>query len=322
METAPKVTLSVVTPCFNEAEVISELYRRLTDVCQAAVGDDYEIVFVDDGSTDDTRKIITELSEQDPNIVGVILSRNHGHQLALSAGLKVCRGKRILIIDADLQDPPELLPQMMTKMDEGADVVYGRRTQREGESLFKKATARIFYRLLKRLVDIDIPTDTGDFRLMSRRALDELNAMPEQHRFIRGMVSWIGFRQEAIEYKRNERFSGESKYPIRKMVSFAIDAITGFSIVPLKMATYLGFLCALVGVFFMGYTIHSYVTGITIPGWTTLISVVLILGSGQLLVLGVIGEYLGRVYMQGKNRPLYIIEDIVRRPDSSQPSND
>lgn len=313
MLTTPVPKLSVVSPCFNEQGNLGELYRRLTGVCKAWAASDYEIVLVDDGSTDGTRSIIRELSEKDPHVVGVLLSRNHGHQLALSAGLHVCRGERILVIDADLQDPPELLGDMMKLMDsEKADVVYGQRNERRGESPFKKFTARLFYRLLNQLTDTRIPVDTGDFRLMSRRTLDELNRMPEQHRFIRGMVSWIGFRQVPLRYERQERFSGETKYPFKKMLRFAIDAISGFSIVPLRLATYLGFICSVLGLIFFTYTAYSYFSGIAIQGWTTLMTVVLILGSGQLFVLGVIGEYLGRLYVQSKNRPLFIIEEVVR----------
>jgi dolichol-phosphate mannosyltransferase len=312
MLTTPAPRLSVVSPCYNEEGSLSELHRRLSAACRGEVGEDYEIVLVDDGSADRTRSIIADLCGSDPRIVGVILSRNHGHQLALSAGLHVCRGQRILIIDADLQDPPELLGPMMKLMDEGADVVYGQRRVRRGEPPFKKLSAALFYRLLNSLVDIEIPFDAGDFRLMSRRTLDELNRMPEQHRFIRGMVSWIGFRQVPLRYERQQRFAGETKYPLRKMLRFAFDAISGFSIVPLRIATYLGFLCAILGLVFFAYTVYSYVTGIALRGWTTLMTVVLILGSGQLLVLGVIGEYLGRLFIQSKNRPLFVIEEIVR----------
>jgi dolichol-phosphate mannosyltransferase len=312
MLTTPTPKLSVVSPCYNEEGSLFELHRRVSAICRAEAGEDYEIVLVDDGSSDRTRSLIGELCSSDPHIVGVFLSRNHGHQLALSAGLHVCRGQRVLIIDADLQDPPELLTGMMKLMDEGADVVYGQRRERRGESPFKKFSAVLFYRLLNRLVDIKIPVDTGDFRLMSRRTLDELNRMPERHRFIRGMVSWIGFRQVPLLYERQERFAGETKYPFRKMLRFAFDAISGFSIVPLRIATYLGFVCAVLGLFFFAYTVYSYLSGIALQGWTTLMTVVLILGSGQLLVLGVLGEYLGRLYIESKSRPLFIIEEIVR----------
>lgn len=313
--------ISVVSPCYNEQESVAELCRRLSDTCKTLVGDEYEIVLVDDGSADSTRGKISDICKSDSHIIGVFLSRNHGHQLALSAGLQVCRGERIFIIDADLQDPPELLGDMMRLMDdEGADVVYGKRSERLGESTFKKLSAAVFYRLLNKLVDVPIPVDTGDFRLMSRRTLAELNRMPEQHRFIRGMVSWIGFRQVPLSYQRQERLGGETKYPLKRMLRFAIDAITGFSTVPLRLATYLGFVCSIFGLMLLGYTAYSYISGIAIQGWTTLMTVVLVLGSGQLLVLGVIGEYLGRLYIQSKNRPLFVIEEIVRGAGRDQTS--
>ena len=230
-----KKNLSVVVPCYNEEDGIRELHQRVTAACQACVGNAYELVLVNDGSSDASWKLMCELSELDKNVVAVNLSRNHGHQLALSAGLQMCRGERVFIIDADLQDPPELLPKMMERMDDGCDVVFGQRIKSEGETAFKKASAFAFYRLLNRMVDIDIPRDTGDFRLMSRRALDILNSMPEHHRFIRGMVSWIGMRQEALPYERAARFAGETKYPLSKMIRFAIDAITGFSVRPLRL---------------------------------------------------------------------------------------
>lgn len=314
--------LSVVIPCYNEEESLPELIRRLEAVCQTYAESGYEIVLIDDGSRDQTRKLIEDFAEKRGDIVGVFLSRNHGHQLALTAGLRICRGERIMILDADLQDPPELLHDMMALMDDGADVVYGKRTERKGESAFKLATAHIFYRLLNRLIDVDIPNDTGDFRLMSRRALNTLNEMPEHHRFIRGMVSWIGYRQVPIEYAREARFAGETKYPFKKMLGFAIDAIAGFSVLPLRFSIYLGFICAILGMLFLGYTAYSYFAGIAVQGWTTLMVVVLILGSGQLLVLGVIGEYLGRLYMQSKKRPLFIIEDIVGLDHNAKASSD
>jgi dolichol-phosphate mannosyltransferase len=274
-------------------------------------------VLVNDGSRDASWAVMQALSASNPHLVAINLSRNHGHQLALTAGLDLAIGERILIIDADLQDPPELLGDMMKLMDEGADVVYGQRVERRGESWLKQVTALLFYRLLQRLVDVKIPLDTGDFRLMSRKTLDEFNRMPEQHRFVRGMVSWIGFRQVPLCYQRSERFAGRTKYPLKKMLRFAMDAISGFSIVPLRVATYLGFIFSIVGLVFLGYTIHSYLTGIAIRGWTTMMTVVLILGSAQLFVLGVIGEYLGRLYMQSKNRPLFIIEEVVRQGSAS-----
>ena len=220
-------TLSVVVPCYDEAAVIRELHRRVTTVCRSLVGDSYELVLVNDGSRDKTWEILQMLAHCDDLVFAVDLSRNHGHQLALSAGLSLARGDRILVIDADLQDPPELLPHMMQLMDDGADVVYGQRVERDGETWFKKVSARTFYRLLLRMTDVPIPQDTGDFRLMSRRVVDALLAMPEYQRFIRGMVAWIGFRQVPLQYHRDKRFAGETKYSFGKMLTFALDAITG-----------------------------------------------------------------------------------------------
>ena len=306
-----KTGLSVVVPCYNEEEGVRELHRRVTAVCHGCVGNAYELVLVNDGSSDATWKLMCELSELDKNVVAVNLSRNHGHQLALSAGLQMCRGERIFIIDADLQDPPELLPKMMERMDGGCDVVFGQRIKREEETAFKKASAFAFYRLLNRMVDIDIPRDTGDFRLMSRRAVDILNSMPEHHRFIRGMVSWIGMRQEALPYKRAARFAGETKYPLSKMIRFAIDAITGFSIRPLRIASYLGFSFGIATLLLMAYVLVQYFLGHTVEGWTSLAVIILALGSVQLFVAGVMGEYLGRLYIESKGRPLFVIQEVV-----------
>lgn len=303
--------LSIVIPCYNEGENLLELHRRVSRVCKEVVGSSHEIVLVNDGSKDDTRDRIAALCASDAHVVLIDLSRNYGHQIALSAGLEFCRGERILILDADLQDPPELLPKMMAQMDAGYDVVYGQRDRREGETTFKKLSASLFYRLLGRLADIDIATDTGDFRLISRRVLDQLNGMPERYRFIRGMISWIGFSQTAVQYARNSRFAGETKYPLRKMITLAVDAITSFSIVPLRIASHLGLAFGLLGTLVLGWTLYSWMAGKTIQGWASLASVVLILGSVQLFVLGIFGEYLGRMYMETKGRPLYVVRGII-----------
>ena len=300
--------LSLVVACFNEEAVLRELHRRITAVCQEI--SDYEVILVNDGSLDGTWNLMRQLADADPHLVVINLSRNHGHQLALTAGLTFVRGQRILIIDADLQDPPELLPEMMRLMDEGADVVYGQRRRRQGETPFKMLTAKLFYRLLEYLTDVKIPTDTGDFRLMNRRSLDILNSMPEQSRFIRGMVSWIGLKQVPLTYDREPRFAGETKYPLLKMVRFAIDAITGFSIVPLRIASILGMLMGVTSVIMLGYTLGSWAFGRTVQGWTSLSTIVLTMSSVQLLVLGILGEYLGRLYIQSKGRPLFIIDSI------------
>lgn len=306
--------LSVVVPCYNEEDSIEELHRRVSDVCTRCAGGDHELVLVNDGSRDGTWDGMLKLASRDSHVLAVNLSRNHGHQLALSAGLTLCRGDRILILDADLQDPPELLSEMMARMDAGAEVVYGQRTKRVGETWFKRFTAAVFYRLLDRLVDVQIPRDVGDFRLMSRRALDLLNSMPERHRFIRGMVSWIGLRQEALSYERDSRFAGDTKYPLSRMIAFAFDAITSFSIRPLRLASHLGLFCGAIGILMLLWVLIDWISGDTIPGWTSLMVVVLLVGSAQLLVTGMFGEYLGRLYMESKHRPLFIIQDIVRNP--------
>jgi polyisoprenyl-phosphate glycosyltransferase len=315
----PRPRLSVVAPCFDEAEGLGEFCRQLGEACEASVGKSYEIVLINDGSRDETWSVMRHLAANLPQVVAINLSRNYGHQIALTAGLHAARGERILIIDADLQDPPELLGEMMAIMDaQGADVVYGQRRKRDGETLFKSMTAALFYRLLRRLVDIDIPLDTGDFRLMSRRALDVLNSMGEQFRFIRGMVSWMGLRQIPLLYDRNPRFAGTTGYSLGKMIRFAFDAITGFSIMPLRLASYLGVAMGFASVAMIGYTILSWALHSAVAGWTSLTTIVLVIGSTQLLVLGVFGEYLGRMYIETKHRPLYVIENAVGQalPDS------
>jgi polyisoprenyl-phosphate glycosyltransferase len=310
--------LSVVVPCYNEEAVIRQLHRRVTQVCHSLVGNSYELIFVNDGSFDETWTILQDLACKDDRIVAVDLSRNHGHQLALSAGLSLARGERILVIDADLQDPPELLPQMMRLMDGGADVVYGKRVERDGETWFKKVSASAFYRLLLRLADVEIPPDTGDFRLMSRPVVQTLLAMPEQQRFIRGMVAWIGFRQVPLEYTRDRRLAGNTKYSLGKMLSFAIDAITGFSIIPLRLSLYIASLFLFVAVLIAIYVIASWLYLRTVQGWTSLFLVMLIFASVQLFCLAIIGEYLGRVFIQTKQRPLFIIREIVSASSISE----
>lgn len=304
--------LSVVIPCYNEEACLGELHRRVSAAATAAVGASHEIVFVNDGSRDKSWEMMQQLAAADPRLVAVNLSRNHGHQLALTAGLDLCSGARILIIDADLQDPPELLFDMMAEMDaKQADVVYAVRRGRQGETAFKKATAKVFYRLLDKLTDVDIPLDTGDFRLMTRRALDAFLSLPEQARFIRGMVSWVGFRQVPFAYDRQERFSGVTKYPLRKMIAFALDAVTGFSTAPLRLASHIGLWLVLASVALLLYILVGYFLGNTVQGWTSTMLVVVVLGAVQMFVLGMIGEYLGRLYIESKRRPLYIVADIA-----------
>ncbi|GAA3898669.1 glycosyltransferase family 2 protein [Sphingomonas limnosediminicola] len=304
--------LSIVVPCFNEEGCIGTLHERLSAAARKTAGDGYEIVLVNDGSKDRSWEMMRELASRDAHVIAINLSRNHGHQLALTAGLDLCRGETILIIDADLQDPPELLPEMMKVLrEQQADVVYGVRKSRRGETAFKRATAHGFYRLLSRATEVEIPLDAGDFRLMSRRALDALLAMPEQARFIRGMVAWIGFRQVPFAYDRDERFAGETKYPLKKMVRFALDALTGFSSAPLKLASLAGFALAIGSVLLILYIAYAWLAGRIIPGWTSLMLVVVVLGSVQMFVLALMGEYIGRLYNESKHRPLYIVQEVA-----------
>ncbi|WP_285021017.1 glycosyltransferase family 2 protein [Novosphingobium sp. fls2-241-R2A-195] len=310
--------LSVVVPCYNEEAVLLMLEARLAAACRDQVGEDYEIVLVNDGSTDRTWPLICVLAERNPRVLGVDLSRNHGHQLAVTAGLQVCRGDLVMMIDADLQDPPELLGAMIARIEAGADVVYGQRIARHGESTFKRGTASVFYKLLNRLAEQDIPVDTGDFRLMTRRVVDQLNAMPERYRFIRGMVSWIGFEQVALPYERAARAAGETHYPLRRMIRLAFDAITSFSTVPLRIASHLGMLTGLAGFAMLSWAIWRWFEEGTIVGWTSIIAVMLIMGSIQLIILGVFGDYLGRLYIESKGRPLFIVREVRSQSRASE----
>ena len=306
--------LSIVVPCFNEEACLPELHRRLTTSAQQAVGNDYELVLINDGSADGSWPAMQRLAETDGHLLAINLSRNHGHQLALTAGLDLCRGDKILIIDADLQDPPELLSPMLDAMrEQSADVVYGVRRSRAGETAFKRATAHGFYRLLSRATEIEIPLDTGDFRLMSRRALEAFLAMPEQARFIRGMVSWLGFRQVPLAYDREQRFAGSTKYPFGKMLRFALDALTGFSSAPLKLASHAGLALSLGSLLIIAYIGWAWFTDRNIQGWTSLMLVVVILGAVQMFVLALMGEYIGRLYNEVKGRPLYIVQEVAGR---------
>ena len=299
--------LSVVIPCYKEQDVLATLHDRLTTVC--ARFEPYEIVLVDDGSPDATWERIRQLSEKDDHIVGLRLSRNHGHQVALSAALEQAVGDRIVVMDADLQDPPELLPAMMEMMDQGAEVVYGQRRRRAGESRFKLATAHVFYRVLRSLSDVDIPEDTGDFRMISRRVVDLLATMPERHRYVRGMVSWLGFDQRPLLYDRDPRFAGQSQYPLSKMLRLAFDGITSFSIKPLRIASILAFVLASIAMCGLLFILVGWWLQKPVQGWASLAVTVLFLGAMQLFVLGIIGEYLGRLFIESKGRPLYLIAD-------------
>jgi polyisoprenyl-phosphate glycosyltransferase len=305
--------LSVVIPVYNEEAVVQECARRLVQALEGCV-ESFELVFVDDGSQDRSFALLASMASGDGRIVALSLSRNFGHQAAVSAGLREARGQAVVVIDADLQDPPELIPRMLALWKEGNEVVYGQRIVRQGEGVFKKASARLFYRLLNSLSDRPIPVDTGDFRLMDRKVCDALNGMRESHRYLRGMVSWLGFRQAALPYERHPRFAGETKYPLAKMIRFATDGILSFSAKPLKIAIWLGSLLSLGG---FAYLIWVFIQKVffdaTIEGWASLMGV-LILGSGMnLLLLGVVGQYVGRIYDEVKQRPLYAIREIIRK---------
>jgi len=299
-----------VVPCFQEAAGLAELWRRVSAVC-SGLTNAYELVLVNDGSTDGTWPEMQRIAAQDPHVVAIDLSRNQGHQLALSAGLAHCTGERVLILDADLQDPPELLADMMALCDQGADVVYGQRRTRTGESAFKRFSAFLFYRILNWMADQHIPEDTGDFRLITRRVLDVIKSMPENPRFLRGMVSWAGFRQVPLLYDRAPRFSGQTNYTTRKMLRFALDAVTSFSVRPLRLAFYAGaWLCG-AAILLLGYSLYAYLEDATIRGWTSLMAVMLIFVACQFLFLGLIGEYVGRIYTEVKRRPLFVVREII-----------
>lgn len=316
------ITLSVVVPCFNEEAVIEETHHRLSRVLKC-LGCTYEIIYVNDGSHDNTLPLLKEIQAKDDTVRVVSFSRNFGHQMAVTAGIDHAAGEAVVLIDADLQDPPELIGQMLEKWREGYQVVYGQRQARAGESFFKVFTAKLFYRLINRLSDVPIPLDTGDFRLMSRQVVDVIRRMPERDRFIRGMVSWVGFRQCPILYQRAERFAGTSKYPLKKMLAFAADGILSFSIKPLHLATTFGFLAS--GFAFLGILyalVLRLFTSYWVSGWTLLIISILFLGGVQLICLGIIGEYVGRIYSATKRRPLYLVAEAFgfdRRPMTQTP---
>ncbi|KIC20283.1 glycosyltransferase family 2 protein [Leisingera sp. ANG-Vp] len=300
--------LSVVVPCYNEDESVPMLVERLVQAIEPWAHE-AEIILTDDGSSDATWAAIEAAHAKYPVVRGIRLSANRGHQVALTAGLEAARGARIFMLDADLQDPPEILPDMMMMMDRGYDVVYGRRAERQGETLFKKATAYLFYRFLNTLSDVDIPKDTGDFRLVSRRSLDAVLAMPERARFIRGMFAWAGFKQIGLEYVRDARVAGVTKYPFRAMLRFATDALTGFSTKPLKMATRLAFLSLYVTFLMAVYVFLSLALYSTAPGWASMLLAISFFSGIQLLTLGIMGEYIGRLYMESKQRPMYFLSE-------------
>jgi len=303
--------LSIVAPCYNEQETLDAFCQRTLAAGNVACGEDFELILVNDGSRDDSWRLIEAQARGCANVVGVNLARNHGHQLAVTAGLGLARGERVMIIDADLQDPPELLSQMMRRMDEGCDVVYGRRRERARESRFKLASASLFYKLLSAIAEVEIPKDTGDFRLMSRRIVERLNEMPEQDRFLRGMIAWLGGRQVELLYDRDPRHAGATGYTLAKMLRLAVDGLTSFSTAPLRLAGLLSALGVFVAVGLAIYAVAGFITGRATPGWTSLALIIVFFSTAQLICMTIFGEYLGRVYMQGKHRPLYLVDEIV-----------
>lgn len=303
------IKYSIVVPVYNEEEVIHETYRRLTEVMRSTK-EAYELLFVNDGSRDRTAGIIKAYSEQDPAVVLLDFARNFGHQIAITAGMDHARGEAVVVIDADLQDPPELILEMIEKWKQGFDVVYAKRTKRKGETYFKKQTAAMFYRFLRAMTDIDIPLDTGDFRLLDRKVCNQMNSIQEKNRFVRGLVSWVGFKQIAVEYERDERLAGESKYPLKKMLKLSIDGITSFSYKPLKLASYAGVTLSGIGFIYLLVVLYlKLFTDSTITGWSSLIVIQLFFSGIILIILGMIGEYIGRIYDETKNRPLYIVRE-------------
>ena len=304
-----KPVYSVVAPVFNEIGCVEEFYTRISGV-MGSLKAAWELVLVDDGSTDGSTEIIRSLAEKDPHVRPVIFARNFGHQIAVTAGLDYARGDAVVVIDADLQDPPEVILDLIAKWKEGFEVVYAVRRKREGESWFKLFTASAFYRVIYRITDVKIPLDTGDFRLMDRKVVNVMGKMRERHRFLRGMAAWVGYRQVGVEYDRKERFAGSTKYPLSKMLKLALNAITSFSYFPLQIATYLGFVCAALSIVAIPVVIVLRLShGAALLGQATTLIMVLFLGGVQLITLGILGEYIGRIYDEVKGRPLYIVSE-------------
>lgn len=304
-----KFLLSVVVPMYFEEEVVDECYKKLTSVLEDNQYN-YEIVFVNDGSTDKTPELLKALADRDKRVKVVDFSRNFGHQTAVTCGIDMSKGDAIVIIDADLQDPPEVIKSMVDLWKQGYDVVYGKRAKRKGETWFKLATAKMFYKFLQYMSEVKIPRDTGDFRLIDRKVAEVFKAMPERNRFIRGMIAWIGFNQTFVEYERDERFAGETKYPLKKMLKFAADGIIGFSSKPLKLIANLGVLTVVFSFLIIVYSILSKIFGKNVEsGWTSIMLAVTFFGGVQMIAMGILGEYIARIYDESKNRPLYIVKD-------------
>ncbi|MBW5447236.1 glycosyltransferase [Cohnella sp. CFH 77786] len=304
-----RVRYSVIIPMYNEEEVIPVTYSRLSKVMKAT-GEPYEMIFVNDGSRDRSAEIIRGIAFADESVKLIEFSRNFGHQIAITAGMDYAAGDAVVIIDADLQDPPELIPEMIDRWKSGYEVVYAKRIKRNGETRFKKWSASLFYRVLRASTDISIPVDTGDFRLIDRKVCDQMKRLPEKNRFVRGLVSWVGFRQTSVEYERDERLAGETKYPLKRMIKLSVDGITSFSYKPLKLAGYAGMLLSATGFLYLLYVLYMAIfTSRTGQGWPSLIGVMLIFNGFVLIMLGILGEYVGRIYEETKGRPLYIVKD-------------
>ncbi|WP_152663607.1 glycosyltransferase family 2 protein [Paenibacillus wulumuqiensis] len=315
---------SIVVPVYNEEAVVFECYRRLTEVMRQT-SDSYELIFINDGSRDQTSSMVSQLCSSDPAVKLIDFSRNFGHQIAITAGMDHAQGDAIVVIDADLQDPPELILEMIEKWKEGYDVVYATRAERKGETGFKKWSAAAFYRTLNKLSDIDIPLDTGDFRLIDRKVCEAMKNLKETNRFVRGLVSWVGFRQTSISYVREERFAGETKYPLKKMLKFASDALVAFSLKPLRLASILGSVISLFSFIYLLFVVGQKLLHFsTTPGWASVIACILFLNGIMLIILGVLGEYIGRIYDEVKQRPLYLVQETKnfsqeqQRPVSEQ----
>jgi dolichol-phosphate mannosyltransferase len=314
---ARDIALSIAVPVYNEIESLPELHNRISEVMQQ-IGEPWELLLIDDGSSDGSTQWILSKADEDAHLKPVIFARNFGHQIAITAGLDYSRGQAVVVMDADLQDPPEVIVKMVERWREGYEVVYAVREEREGETLFKKATASLFYRLINKITDVDIPVDTGDFRLMDRKVVDALSSMRERHRFPRAMVAWVGFKQTGVSYRRAARMAGETKYPFRKMLRLALNAITGFSYFPLQISTYLGFFSAGLSILAIPVVVVMRLMGNqAFFGQATTLIAVLFLGGVQLISLGILGEYIGRLYDEAKGRPLYIVREAPENPDPS-----
>jgi glycosyltransferase involved in cell wall biosynthesis len=314
------IALSVVIPVYNNADCLDELSGRLCGTFSAAEIENYEVIFVDDGSRDHSRDVLRRLCQQNPRIKLIALTRNFGHQFAITAGFDSTRGDAVLVMDADLQDPPEVIPEFLAKWREGYDVVYGVRVERPGESWFKRSTAALFYRLLRRLTSTDVPMDSGDFRLLSRRAMDAFNGLRERTRFVRGMVSWLGYPQAPVLYKRAPRLAGKSEYSLPKLVKLALDGVFSFSDIPLRIASWMGFAGVGMCLAYLGYAmVQKLLWGVPVPGWASLVALVLFIGSVQLTVLGVLGQYVGRMFEELKGRPLYVIQERIGFEEAPDP---